>query len=94
MVSAINLRESRDFNLFVEFSQLFPGTTPIKLPPFRTINHRIYPKHDPIKGPKWRLYPSKVYIELTKQLNEEEASHWIYHAEPDTSTVVLLVQAK
>jgi len=41
MVSARNLGKSREFNLFVEFAQLFPATTPKELPPLRTINHRI-----------------------------------------------------
>jgi len=44
MVSAGSLRESREFNPFVEFAQLFPATTPNELPPLRTINHRICPK--------------------------------------------------
>jgi len=41
MVSAMCLRESREFNSFVEFAQLFPATTPNELPPLGTINHRI-----------------------------------------------------
>jgi len=41
MVSAMSLAENREFNPFVEFAQLFPATTPNKLPPLRTINHRI-----------------------------------------------------
>jgi len=44
IVSAMSLRESREFNPFVEFAQLFPTTIPNELPPLRTINHRICPK--------------------------------------------------
>jgi len=44
MVSAMSLRECREFNPYVEFAQLFPATTPNELPPLRTINHRICPK--------------------------------------------------
>jgi len=44
LVSAMSLGESREFNPFVEFAQLFPATTPNELPPLRTINYRICPK--------------------------------------------------
>jgi len=44
MVSAMSIRENREFNPFVEFAQLFPATTPNELPPLRTINHPICPK--------------------------------------------------
>jgi len=44
MVSAMSLGESREFNPFIKFAQLFPATTPKDLPPLRTINHRICPK--------------------------------------------------
>jgi len=64
------------------------------VPPLRTINHRICPKPGATLVPKWRPSPSKCYAELTKQLNEEEASGWIYRAEHDTKAVVLFVQAK
>jgi len=94
MVSAMSLGESREFNPFIEFAQLFPATTPNELPRLRTINHRICPKPGSTFVPKWRLSPSKFYAELTRQLTEEEASGWIYRAEHDTSAVVLFVQAK
>jgi len=94
MVSAMSLGECREFNLYVEFAQLFPATTPNELPPLRTINHRICPKPGPTWVPKWRPSPSQFYSELTKQLNEEEASGRIYRAEHDTNAVVLFVQAK
>jgi len=44
MLSAMSLRESWEFNPFVELAQLYPATTPNKWPPLRTINHRISPK--------------------------------------------------
>jgi len=94
MVSAISLGESREFNPFVEFAQLFLGTTPNEWPPLRTINHRICPKPGSTWVPNWRPSPSKFYAELTKQLTEEEASGWIYRAEYDTNAVVLFAQAK
>jgi len=94
MVSAMSLGENREFNPFVEFGQLFPATTPNKLPPLRTINHRICPKPGSTWVPKWRPSPSKFYAELTRQLIEEEASGWIYRAEHNTIAVVLFVQAK
>jgi len=93
MVSALNLAESREFNPFVAFAQLFPATTPNELPPLRTINHRICPKPGSIWVPKWRPSPSKFYAELTRQPTEEEASGRIYRAEHDTNAVVLFVQA-
>jgi len=93
MVSAISLGECWKFNPYVEFAQLFPATTPNELPPLRTINHRICPKPGATCVPKWRPSPSKFYAELTKQLNEEEASGRIYRAEHDTNAVVLFVQA-
>jgi len=65
MVSAISLGKCRDFNPYVEFTQLFPGSTPNELPPLRTINHRICPKPGPTWIPKWRPSPSKFYAELT-----------------------------
>jgi len=94
MVSAMSLGECREFNPYVEFAQLFPATTPNELPPLRTINHRICPKPGATWLPKWRPSPSKFYAELTKQLNEQEASGRIYRAEHDTNAVVLFVQAK
>jgi len=94
MVSAMSLEECREFNPFVEFGQLFLATTPNKLPPLRTINHRICPKPGATWVAKWRRSPSKFYAEVTKQLNEEEASGRIYRAEHDTNAVVLFVQAK
>jgi len=66
MVSAMKLRESREFNPFVEFAQLFPATTPNELPPLRTINHRICPKPGSTWVPKWRPSPSKFYAEVTR----------------------------
>jgi len=93
MVSAMSLRENREFNPFVEFAQLFPATTPDELPPLRTINHRICPKPGSTWVPKWRPSPSKFYAELTRQLTEEDASGRIYRAEHDTNMVVLFVQA-
>jgi len=53
MVSAMSLGESREFNPFVEFTQLFPATTPNELQPLRTINHRICPKPGSTCVPKW-----------------------------------------
>jgi len=91
MVSANSLRESREFNPFVEFAQLFPATTPNELPPLKTINHRICLKPGSTRVPKWRPSPSKFYDELTRQLTEEEASRQIYRAEHDTNAVVLFV---
>ena len=41
MVSAISLRENREFSHFIEFAHLFPATTLNDLPPFRTTNHQI-----------------------------------------------------
>jgi len=94
MVSAMSLGESWEFNSFVEFTQLFPASTPNEFPPLRTINHRICPKPGSTWVPKWRPSPSKFYAELTRQLTEEEASGRIYRAEHDTNTVVLFVQGK
>jgi len=74
MVSAMSLGECREFNRYVEFAQLFPATTPNELPPLRTINHGICPKPGATWVPKWRASPSKFYADLTKKLNEEEAS--------------------
>jgi len=91
IVSPMSPEESREFNPFVKFAQLFPATTPNKLPPLTTINHRIYLKPGSIWLPKWRPSPSKSYTELTRQLTEEEASGRIYHAEHDTNTVVLFI---
>jgi len=39
IVSDISLKESREFNPFGKFAQLFPAATPNKLPPLRTMNH-------------------------------------------------------
>ena len=64
------------------------------MPTLRTINHRICLKPGATWVPKWRPSPSKFYAELTKQLNEEEASGRIYRAEHDTNAVVLFVQTK
>jgi len=94
MVSAMSLGERREFNLFIKFAQLFPATIPNELPPLRTINHRICPKPEYTWVPNWRPSPSKFYVELTRQLTEEEASGRIYRAEHDTNAVVLFVQAK
>jgi len=94
MVSAMSLRENREFNPFVEFAQLFQATTPNELPPVRTINHRICPKPGSTLVPKWRPSLSKFYAQLTRQLTEEEASGQIYRADHDTNAVVLFVQAK
>jgi len=94
MVSAMNLGESREFNPFVEFAQLFTATTPNELPPFRTINNRICPKPGFTWFPKWRPSPSKFYAELTKKLTDEEASGRIYRTEHDTNAVVMFMQAK
>jgi len=94
MVSAMSLGESREFNPFVEFAQLFPATTPNELPLLRTINHRIWPKPGSTWVPKWRPSPSKSYTELTRHLTEEEASGRIYRGEHDTNAVVLFAQAK
>jgi len=94
MVSAMSLRESREFNPFVEFTQLFPASTPNELPPLRTINKRICQKPNSTWVPKWGPSPSKFYAELTRQLTQEEASGPIYRAEHDTNTVVMFVQAK
>jgi len=90
----MSLGESREFNPFVEFAQLFRATTPNELPPPRTINHRICPNPGSTWVPKWRPSPSKLYAELTRQLTAEEASGRIYRAEHDTNAVVLFVQAK
>jgi len=94
MVSAMSPGESREFNHLVEFAQLFPATTPNELTPLGTINHRIYPKPGSTWIPIWWPSASKFYAELLRQLTEEEASGRIYHAEHDTNTVVLFVQAK
>jgi len=94
MVSAMSLRESREFNPFIEFPQLFPATIFKELPFLRTIKHRICSKLRSTWVPKWRPSPSKFYADLTRQLNEEEASGQIYRAEHDTKAVVLFVQAK
>jgi len=94
MVSAMSLGECREVNPYVEFAQLFPATRPNELPPLRTINHRISPKPGSTWVPKWRPSPSRFYAELTKQLNEDEASGRIYPAEHDANAVVLFVQAK
>jgi len=94
MVSAMSLRESQEFNPFVEFGQLFWATTLNELPPLRTINHRICPKPGSTCLPKWRPSPSRFYAELIRQLSEEEASRWIYRAGHDTNVVALFVQAK
>jgi len=94
MVSSMSLGESREFNPFVEFDQLFPATIPNELPPLRTINHRICPKPGSTWVPKWRPSPSKFYAELTRQLTEEVASGRIYRSEHDINAVVLFVQAK
>jgi len=94
MVSAMSLGECWEFNPYVEFAQLFPATTPYELPPLRSINHPICLKPGTTWVPKWRPSPSKFYAELTKQLNEEEGSGRVYHAEHDTNAVVLFVQAK
>jgi len=91
MVSAMSVGESREFNPFVELAQLFPVTTPNKLPPLRTINHRIYPKRGSTWVLKWRPSPSKFYAELTRQLTKEEAIGRIYYAGHDTNMVVLFV---
>jgi len=53
MFSAISLGQSRSFNPFVEFAQLFAATTPNKLPLLKTINHRIWPKLGPTRVPTW-----------------------------------------
>jgi len=94
IVSAMSLGESREFNPFVEFAQLFPVTTHNELPPLRTINHRSCSKPGSTWVPKWRPSASKFYAELMRQLTEEEASGRIYHVEHDTNAVVLFVQAK
>jgi len=94
MVSAMSLGECREFNHYFEFAQLFPATTPNELPPLRTINHRICPKPGATWVSKWHPSPPKSYTELTKQLNEEEASGRKSRAEHDTKAVVLFVQAK
>jgi len=94
MVSAMSLGECREFNPYVEFDQFYPTTTPNELPPLRTINHWICPKPGATRVPKWGPSPSIFYAELTKQLNEEEASGRSYRAEHDTNAVVLFVQAK
>jgi len=94
MASRMSLGESREFNPFIEFVQLYPATIPNQLPPIRTINHRICPKPGSAGVPKWRPSPAKFYIELMKQVTEEEASGLIYRAEHDTNAVVLFVQAK
>lgn len=94
IVSGISLAENRDINPFVEFAHFFPATTPKELPLLRIINYRICPKLGSTWVPQWRLSPSKFYVELTKQLIEEEASGWLYNAEHDTIVVVLFVQAK
>ena len=94
MLSTMSFGESREFNPFVEFAQLFPATIPNELPPLRTINHRICPIPSSTWVPKWRPSLSKFYAELTRQLTEEGVLGWIYHAEHDTNAVVLFVQAK
>jgi len=94
MVSAMSLGENREFNPFVELTQLFPATTPNEFPPLRTIKHRICPKPGSTWVPKWRPSPSKFYTELTRKLIEEMASCRIYRAEHDTNAAVLFVQAK
>jgi len=94
MASAISVGESREFNLLVEFAQLFPATTPNELLPLVSINHRICPKPGTTWVPKWPPSPSIFYAELTKQLNEEEASGRIYRAEHDINAIVLFVQPK
>jgi len=90
----MSLGENREFNPFVEFTQLFQATTPNELPPLRTINCRICPKPGSTWVPKWRHSPSKFYAELTRQLTEEEASGRIYRPEHNTNAVFLFVQAK
>jgi len=94
IVSAVSVGQKREFNPFVKFAQLFPATTPNELPPLKTINHRICSKPGSTWVPKWRPSPSKFYAELTRQVNEEQASGWLYHAEHDTNEVVLFGQAK
>jgi len=94
MVSACSLGETREFNPFVEFTQLFPATTPNELPPLRTIKHGISPKPGSTWVPKLGPSHSKFNAELTRQLTEEEASGRIYRAEHDNNAVVLFIQAK
>ena len=52
MVSAMSLGESREFNPFVKFTQLFPATILNELLPLRTINYRICPKPSSTWVPK------------------------------------------
>ena len=66
IVSAVSLGESRKFNSFVEFVQLFVATTPTGLPPLRTINHQICLKPSSKWVPKWRPSPFKFYAEITR----------------------------
>ena len=66
MISAMSLGEIQEFNLFIEFAQLFPATIPNELPPLRTINHRIRPKPGSTWVLRWQPSPSKFYRELTK----------------------------
>jgi len=90
----MSLRESQEFNPFVEFAQLFLTTKPNELLPLRTINHRICPKQVSTLVSKWGPSPAKFYAEHITQLPEEEDTGRIYHTEHDTNVVVLFVQAK
>ena len=66
MVSAISLGESREFNPFIEFSQLLPAMTPNELATLITINDHICPKASSTWVLKWRPLPSKFYVEVTR----------------------------
>jgi len=75
--SVMSLGESREFNPFVEFRQLFPATTPNGLLPFRTINHRICPKP--------QLYMCTQVATLTLQIlrRAHETAHRRRSLRPD-----------
>jgi len=56
MVSAMSLGESREFNPFIEFAQLYLATTLNELLPLRTINHRICPNPGSARNPALHGY--------------------------------------
>jgi len=94
MVSAINLREIREFNPLVKIAQLFPPTTPNEVLPLRNIKVRICLKPSTISIPKWRPSCFEFKPGLTQQLDEEELQEEIFHADHDTNIVVLCLQVK
>jgi len=94
LISPMSLRESWEFNPFVEFTQLLPATILNEFPLLRNINQRICPKRETTWVPKCRPSHSRFCPERTRKLTKEEASGRIYRAEHDTNIVVLFIQAK